>query len=120
MPPREIIRCILLATYQLLWVKKLPIGPGAHLVYNRGLQIKKNSPRHMFACTRLRKKRVECVVAAADRFVAWHLPIRLNAMLQTEKFPTRIPDLDARLANVNADNFTHDWKTKYKQKNVAC
>ena len=32
---------------------------------------------------------------------------RLDAMLQAEELPARVPYLDARLANVNVDNLTH-------------
>jgi hypothetical protein len=35
------------------------------------------------------------------------LSIGLDTVLQAEELPTGIPDLDATLANVDADSFTH-------------
>merc|ERR1719394_1495568 len=61
----------------------------------------------MLARASLREERVEGVVSAADRLIAGHLSIRLDAMLQAEQFPTRVANLDASLPNVDADRLAH-------------
>jgi hypothetical protein len=107
MSAREIIRSIFLTRYQLLWMKKLPVGTRADLVHDGWLQIDHHAARHMFSCTRLREEGVERIIAAADGLVAWHLAIRLNAVLQAEELPARIADLDASLADVKTESLTH-------------
>jgi hypothetical protein len=61
----------------------------------------------VLACASLAEERVEGIVSAANGFVAGHLPIRLDAMLQTEELPTCVSDLDASLTEVDAKNLTH-------------
>jgi len=61
----------------------------------------------MLASTSLAEKCIERIVTSADSLVAGHLAIGLNAVLETEKFPTRIADLDTTLANVQAESLTH-------------
>jgi hypothetical protein len=61
----------------------------------------------VLSCTGLREKGVERVITSADGFLAWHLAIRLNAMLQTEQFPACVSNLDAALADVDANALTH-------------
>lgn len=40
-----------------------------------------------------------------------HLAIRLDAMLEAIELPACVTDLDAGLANVNGDDFTHGSDT---------
>mmetsp|Transcript_104496 Transcript_104496/g.336774 ORF Transcript_104496/g.336774 Transcript_104496/m.336774 type:complete len:201 (+) Transcript_104496:488-1090(+) len=86
---------------------------GAHLIDHGGLQVNHHAAWHMFAGASLREKRVEGVVATADGLVARHLSIWLNAVLQAEKLPARIANLDTGLADVNADRLTHGCKRGY-------
>lgn len=64
------------------------------------LQVDEHGPRHVFTGARLAEKRIETVVATADRLVRRHLSIGLNAMFQTVQFPTRVTNLDAGLADM--------------------
>jgi len=59
---------------------------------------------------------VEGIVASANGLIAWHLAIRLDAVLQAEEFPASIPDLHACLANVDADGLTHGCKKELEVK----
>jgi len=64
----------------------------------------------VFACTSLGEECVKGIIATANRLVAWHLAVRLNTMLEAEELPTRISDLNACLADVDADGLTHGCK----------
>jgi hypothetical protein len=63
----------------------------------------------MLACASLGEKSIEGVVAAPNRFVAWHLSIRLNTVLQAKQLPASVTNLDASLAKVKAKSFTHGF-----------
>jgi hypothetical protein len=63
----------------------------------------------MLACTGFGEKSIEGVVATTNRFVAWHLTIRLNTVLQAKQLPTSVTNLDACLAKVKAKGFTHGF-----------
>jgi len=57
----------------------------------------------MFPCAGFAEKRVEGIISSADGFVARHLAIRLNAMLQAVQLPTSISNLNSRLTNVDGN-----------------
>jgi hypothetical protein len=59
----------------------------------------------MLAGTSLTEEGVETVVTPTEGLVGGHLPIWLDAMLQTVQLPARVPYLDARLADVHRDAF---------------
>jgi hypothetical protein len=61
----------------------------------------------MLSSTGLGEEGVERIIATANGFVAWHLTIRLDAVLQAEQLPARISNLDTALANVDTDALTH-------------
>merc|ERR1719326_1308100 len=92
-------------------MKQLPIRASADFINDSWFQVDKHTSRNMFARTSFTEERVECIVTTSNCFVAWHLPIGLNAMLKAEKFPASIPYLTARLAQMNTDRFPHDEKS---------
>ena len=53
---------------------------------------------------------VEGVITTTNSLVTWHLSIRLDAMLEAEKLPARIANLDASLSEVKAEDLTHICK----------
>ena len=55
----------------------------------------------MFSSSRLREEGVEGVIPGADRFVGWHLAIRLDAVLEAIKLPAGIANLAASLSDVD-------------------
>ena len=71
-----------------------------------------HATRHMLASTSLRKESVESVIATADGLVAGHLTIRLDAVLEAEKLPARIANLNTTLTKMKAEDLTHDCKDK--------
>ena len=70
-------------------------------------QIDENSPWDMFASASFTEEGIERVISATDRFVRWHLTVRLNAMFETVQFPARITDLNTGLTDVDRNTFAH-------------
>jgi len=103
----EVVRSIFLSCDKLLWMEELPVSPSANFIHNSRLQIDHHAARHMLSCTSLAEKGVKRIITTTDCLVAWHLPIRLDAMLKTEKLPASITDLDTTLSNVQAKHLTH-------------
>jgi len=104
----EIVGGIFLTGDQLLWVEELTVGASTDLINHSRLQVHEHAARHVLAGTSLREESVERIITATNGLVAWHLTIRLDAVLQAEQLPARISDLDTALANVDADALTHD------------
>ena len=71
------------------------------------LQIEEDGAGHDLAANGLAEECPKGLVTPADRPIAGHLSVRLDAMLQTIELPTAITDLDASLADVNGYNFAH-------------
>jgi hypothetical protein len=68
----------------------------------------------MFAGTCFTEESIERVIASTYCFVAWHLTIGLNSMLEAEELPTSIANLNAGLSEVKAKSLTHcvsKWRT---------
>jgi hypothetical protein len=103
----EIVASILLAGDQLLGVEQLAVGTGADLINDGGLQIDEDGTGNVLASTSLREKGVERVITATDGLVGGHLAIRLDTVLEAEKLPAGVTDLDTGLADMDADSFTH-------------
>ena len=71
----------------------------------------------MFPRAGFAEKRVKGIISSADGFVARHLAIRLNSMLQAVQLPTSISNLNTRLTNMDGNTLAL-WKdfnlVKYK------
>jgi len=61
----------------------------------------------MLAGTGLGEEGIEGIVASANGLVTGHLTIRLDAVLEAEKLPACITNLNTTLAEVKAENLTH-------------
>jgi hypothetical protein len=88
-------------------VVQLAVGASADLVAHGGLKVDVDGTGDVLAGTSLGEEGVEGVVAAADGLVGGHLAIRLDAVLEAVELPAGVAGLDAALANVDADDFTH-------------
>jgi hypothetical protein len=88
-------------------MEQLPICSRSDLVDDSRLQVQKHRSWHIFASASLRKESTEGIIAASYSFVAGHLAIGLDAVLQTEKFPTSVSDLNTSLTNVDGNNLSH-------------
>ena len=63
-------------------------------------------PWYMFSCSSFWEESVEWIISSANCFIRWHLPIWLDAMLQTVEFPAGITNLTTSLTNMNGNTFT--------------
>lgn len=70
------------------------------------LKVDKDGTWHIFPGTSLTEEGGEGVIVAADRLVAGHLSVRLDAVLQTVELPAGVAHLNACLAHMNGDALT--------------
>ena len=76
------------------------------LTDNSGFQVYEDSTRNVFSRSSFAEKCVKGIITTADGFVARHLAIRLNSMLQAVQLPTSISNLNSSLANVDRNTLT--------------
>ena len=76
------------------------------LTDNSGFQVYEDSTRNVFSRSSFAEKGVKGIITTADGFVARHLAIRLNSMLQAVQLPTSISNLNSSLANVDRNTLT--------------
>jgi hypothetical protein len=100
-----IIGGIFLSGDELFGVEQLAVGTGTDFVNDGRFQIKKDRTWNVFTGTGFRKKcTVRIVVGIVIIAVTdgWFLTVRLNAVFQTEQFPTGVPQLDTGLADMDS------------------
>merc|ERR1719428_1770186 len=102
-----VVSSVLLAGDDLLGVVQLAVSASADLVAHSGVKVDVDGTGDVLAGTSLGEEGVEGVVAAADGLVGGHLAIRLDAVLEAVELPAGVAGLDAALADVDGDNFTH-------------
>ncbi len=61
----------------------------------------------MLARPSLTEEGIKGVIRLADSLITWHLPIWLNAMLETVKLPAGIAHLAAGLTDMDGDDLAH-------------
>ena len=110
-----VVGSIFLASDELLRMEELAIGSSPHFIDNSRLQVNKYCSRNVLASSSLRKESVEGVVSCPNGFVRWHLPIRLNSMLQAVEFPTGIANLATSLANMDGNTLSLKINGIYKE-----
>jgi hypothetical protein len=76
-----VVCSIFLSGDDLLRVVKRAVGSSANFIAHSWFKINKNSTWNVFASSGFGEKGVESVVAASDGLVAWHLTVRLDAVL---------------------------------------
>ena len=97
----EVVGGIFLTGDELLGVEELSVGTSADLINDGGLQVEEDASWDVFAGTSLREEGVESIIATTDGLVGWHLTVGLDTVLEAEKLPAGITDLDTGLTNVN-------------------
>ena len=85
---------------ELFRVEELPVCTSPHFIHHSGFQVHEYAPRHMLPSSGLAEEGVEGVIPTSYALIRGHLTVRLDAMLQTVEFPTRVTDLDSGLSNV--------------------
>jgi hypothetical protein len=103
----EVVGGIFLTGDELLGMEELSVGSGSNLIDDGGLEIEEDASGDVLAGTGLREEGVESIVTTSDRLIRRHLTIGLDTVLEAEKLPARVTDLDTGLADVDSNGFTH-------------
>ena len=104
----EVVGGIFFTGDELLWMEELSVGSGSDLIDNGWLEIEEDSSWDVLTGTSLGEEGVESVITTTDGFVGWHLTVRLDSVLEAEKLPAGVTDLDTALTDVDGNNFSHD------------
>ena len=97
----EVVGGIFLSGDELLWVEELSVGSGSDLIDNSWLEIKEDGSWDVLASTGLREEGVESIITTSNGLVRWHLTVWLDSVLEAEKLPACVTDLDTGLTNVD-------------------
>ena len=97
----EVVGSIFFTGDELLWMEQLSVGSGSDLIDNGWLEIEEDGSWDVFTSTSLGEEGVESIVTTTDRFIGWHLTVRLDSVLEAEKFPAGVTDLDTALTNMD-------------------
>ena len=97
----EVVGSILLTRDELLWVEELTVGTSTDFIDNGWFQIEEDATGDVLAGTSLGEEGVESIITATDGLIRWHLTIWLDTVLEAEKFPAGVTNLDTGLTDVN-------------------
>ena len=103
----EVVGGILFTGDELLWMEELSVGSGSDLIDNGWLEIEEDSSWDVLTGTSLGEEGVESVVTTTDGLVGWHLTVRLDTVLEAEKLPAGVTNLDTGLTDVDRNDFSH-------------
>ena len=104
----EVVGSIFFTGDELLWVEQLSVGSGSDLIDNGWLEIEEDSSWDVLTSTGLGEEGVEGIVTTTDGFIGWHLTVRLDSVLEAEKLPAGVTNLDTGLTDVDGNDFSHD------------
>jgi len=82
-------------------VEQLSVGSGTDFIDNGGFEIEEDSSWDVLTGTGLREEGVEGIITTTDRFIGWHLTVRLDSVLEAEELPAGVTDLDTGLTDVD-------------------
>ena len=102
----EVVGSIFFTGDELLWMEELSVGSGSDLIDNGWLEIEEDSSWDVLTSTSLGEEGVESVVTTTDGLIGWHLTVRLDTVLEAEKLPAGVTNLDTGLTDVDADSFS--------------
>ena len=97
----EVVGSIFFTGDELLWVEQLSVGSGSDLIDNGWFEIEEDGSWDVFTSTSLGEEGVEGIVTTTDGFIGWHLTVWLDSVLEAEKFPAGVTDLDTGLTDVD-------------------
>ena len=101
----EVVGGIFLTGDELLGMEELSVGTGSDLIDNGGLEIEEDASGDVLTSTSLGEEGVESIITTTDGFVRRHLTIRLDTVLEAEKLPAGVTNLDTGLTDVDGNNF---------------
>jgi len=97
----EVVGSVFLTGDELLGVEELSVGTGTDLIDDGGFEIEEDATGDVLASTSLGEEGVEGIITTTDSLVRGHLTIRLDTVLEAEKFPAGVTNLDTGLTDVN-------------------
>ena len=103
----EVVGGVFLSGDELLWMEELSVGTGSNLINDGWLKIEHNGSWDVLTSTSLGEEGVESVVTTTDGLIGWHLTVWLNSVLEAEKLPACVTDLDTGLTDVDGNDFSH-------------
>jgi len=103
----EVVGGVLFTGDELLWVEQLSVGTGSDFIDDGWLEIEEDGSWDVLTSTGLGEEGVESVVTTTDRFIGWHLTIRLDSVLEAEKLPAGVTNLDTGLTDMDGNDFSH-------------
>jgi hypothetical protein len=103
----KVVGSIFFTRDELLWMEQLSVGSSSDFIDNGWFEIEENTSWDVLTSTSLGEEGVEGIVTTTDRFIGWHLTVRLDTVLEAEKLPAGVTDLDTALTNVNRNDFSH-------------
>jgi len=103
----EVVGGIFFTGDELLWMEELSVGSGSDFIDNGWLEIEEDGSWDVLTSTSLGEEGVESVVTTTDGFIGWHLTIRLDTVLEAEKLPAGVTNLDTGLTDVDGNDFSH-------------
>ena len=103
----EVVGGIFFTGDELLWMEELSVGSGSDLIDNGWLEIEEDSSWDVLTGTSLGEEGVESVVTTTDGLVGWHLTVWLDTVLEAEKLPAGVTNLDTGLTDVDRNDFSH-------------
>jgi len=105
--PLEVVGSIFLTRDQLFRVEQLPVGTSPNFIDNGRLQINEDAPGHVLTLTGLGEEGVEGIITTTNGLIGGHLTIGLDTVLEAEKLPTLVTDLDTLLSDVDTKLLSH-------------
>jgi hypothetical protein len=97
----EVVGGIFFTGNELLWMEQLSVSSSSDLIDNCWLEIEEDSSWDVLTSTSLGEEGVESVITTTDGFVGWHLTVWLDSVLEAEKFPTGVTNLDTGLTDMD-------------------
>jgi len=97
----EVVGGVLFTGDKLLWVEQLSVGTGSDFIDDGWLEIEEDGSWDVLTSTGLGEEGVEGIVTTTDGFIGWHLTVRLDSVLEAEKLPAGVTDLDTGLTDVD-------------------
>ena len=82
-------------------MEELSVSSGSDFIDNSWFEIEENGSWDVLTSTSLGEEGVESIITATDGFIGWHLTVWLDSVLEAEKFPAGVTDLDTGLTDVD-------------------
>merc|ERR1711981_874719 len=97
----EVVGGIFLSGDELFWMEELSVSSGSDLINDGWFKIEEDGSWDMLSSTSLGEEGVEGIITTTDGFVGWHLTIWLDTVLEAEKLPAGVTNLDTGLTDVD-------------------